>query len=450
MAKAGSIDIFLNANIGGFVKGMKLAARELSSFDRLAIKFAGISGAINTVQQSFNLLSGAIATVSVEIGKLDELADTAQRLSITTDSFQKLRRAVELSGGEIDGFEKSLSTLQRTLGDASLGQGKSALATLDRLELNATALADMNLADAFKLIVERISEIPIATERASLAADLFGKSSANLGGLLKDGSSAFAQAGADIDAFGVKLDDLRSKQLDATQKSIERLSMAWDGLKSEIAITSSGPLEQELVGLTIMTSWMRKMWEQPNTPIMQLFQESMDDMTEVMHPGTKAFKSAVAQYESTGYWPSETRSRYGNVDWSAMERGLNVLDAVNAGKPMMDPLQDDWVDAYSAAASLRQLPSTVNGGAAGLGLNYKDMLGAIKLDSPELGFGATGGAGALEFGSAAAFSAIQQSRREDEALRLQKQQLEEAKKQTKAVEDLLLEGIVLGALELQG
>lgn len=116
----------------------------------------------------------------------------------------------------------------------------------------------------------------------------------------------------------------------------------------------------------------------------------------------------------------------------------------------------EWGQLQDAGLSLGPRSGAANPNLPGFGGNpftaeLRRMIG-IEPFSPSAS-GATGGAGAMEFGSLGAYQAIQASKREDESRRLMRQELEESKKQTKLlerIEDALVAEEVLEPANLQG
>lgn len=415
MATAGTINIFVRAITGQFDKGIKGVHDKLRGMTK---GFADIAGAVNIAQQAFGAASRAISTLTEEIKRLDEIGDAAERLSITADSLVKLGRAVELTGGQVDGFNKTLAILQRNLGDAASGQG-GAQKAIDRLGLSAEKLASMGLSEAFEEIVDRISQLPTPAERASVAADLFGKSAANLSGLLTQGSSAIREATDEVDSFGAKLDEVRMKQIDAAQKSLERLDMAWSGLKANLAIDLAPAAADTADFVSRGLQGMQQMSLQERL-IASLFGPAV-----ILAHGNAIVNSAPK--------------------------------APPPPPPLRVPLPRDTESEFVARFGGERVRRPLGPGGSslpGFGVNpftaeLRRMIG-VDAVSPQ-SMGVAGGAGAFEFGSLGAFQAIQASRREDESRKLMRQEVEESKKTNEKLDQIIEAGILaLETADLQG
>lgn len=412
MATAGSINIFVNANTRNFDKGIEKVHKSLSGLTK---GMADIAASVYLAQQAFGAARGAVDAFVQRIERLDEIADMSERLNISADAIQVFRRAAVIAGGDVESLNKSLAVFQRTLGDAA-GGAKGPSGALDKLNLSAKELVNLKLDEAFKLVIARLEAMPTPTERAAVAADLFGKSSGMLAEFLEHGSSALQQASQDIEMFGAKLDG-NLDSINKAQNAVERLGLAWEGMWDKFTIGTSQ---------RVMSTW-----------------DHLKSQIDTIR-GWFTF--------SGGALPSPFR-------------------AGGSNEPIVPPTPPPPHQRFDAAGELPYMLSQWSGlldsglasggmqGAANPGLNFmgggsiraflQQAIGIDALGAPGLR-GATGGAAALEFGSAGAFSAIQQSKREDEMRKLQKQEVEETKKINTNLEKILDAGSLLFSLDLQG
>lgn len=419
MATAGTISIFVNAITKKFDDGISGVHKKLQGLTK---GFADINGAFQLAESILGKVSTAVGILTDEIERLDAIGDTAERLNIAADSFVKLQRAAQLTGGEIEGVEKSLATLQRTLGDAALG-GSGPAKALGILNLKASELIKLDLGEAFQKIVDRISKLPTPAERASVAADLFGRSAMNLTGLMTQGASAFAEATSEVEKFGARLDETRMKSVDEAQKAIERLQMSWGGLKSEAALTFA-PGTADAADFTAEgLAGIRKMSAQEVIAAMALG----GPLGLLMHGNTKLTDPSGVP---------------------AMP-GFHADAFRNQPHFMAGPNQSSLFDMRMAT---RRQNFNVPGGGPSTSDAWGDVFSVMEFIQRREARSVTarGGVGAAEFGSLAAYQAVQASQRQDEALKLQRQELEEAKKTNKALDRVIENAIVLSELDLQG
>lgn len=164
----------------------------------------GKVGGIIAGALSIGAIGGFLAKVN-EIG--DSLNDLSQRLGASASNLQVLQLAAAQAGGSADAMNTALAKMSDTLGGAISGN-KAAAAAFDKLGLSAQQLANTKTDEAFRQIADRISQIPNAYERASIAQDVFGKGAKDLAGLFNAGGSAIDEVNQKLAAQGALLDDL--------------------------------------------------------------------------------------------------------------------------------------------------------------------------------------------------------------------------------------------------
>lgn len=98
------------------------------------------------------------------------LSDLSAQTGATASGLDRMRRAAEPAGVEINAIATSIGVMS----DKLVSGDKSAVASLDRMKLSADALLESNPDEAFIRILEGLSRIPDPMERAKVAFDLFG------------------------------------------------------------------------------------------------------------------------------------------------------------------------------------------------------------------------------------------------------------------------------------
>lgn len=389
--------------------------------------FADINGAVSLVKDAFAVGAQVVSAFADEINKLDDLVDTANRLDITADALQRFRRAAELTSGSVEGIDKALSIFQRNLGDAGMGASGPNKA-LGILGLDAKSLQDVGLEKAFQTVLLKLEQIPDATKRAAVGADLFGKAAADLTDLMGNSSSAIAQATDDMNKFGVSLNG-RTDDIGKAKDAMDRLGMSWASLKTETALTFAGPGANVASGAALSLSTAR------NTDWLTMLVEG--SLAGVVSPQMAA---GIVQRElGKGFLNTLTPGTSGGSG------PLKVPSLPPQALGQVASLESDMLDAFRMMGTFRAAlgPAAMSGGG------FVDPT-ALLAESSFSARTASGGAGAIDFRSAEAFSALQRSRREDETLRLQKQEVEESKKQTQLMQDAFKNLVKLDVAGLQG
>ena len=443
MPKAGEINIFLNAISSGFSTGLGKAQKELANFTK---GFADINGAIRTVVDGLSMASAVAAYFGDQLQRLDDMADMSQRLNISSLSIQEFQRALQLTGGEVEGLSASLAILQRNIGKAAMGTGKGAAHAIEQLGLDAEKLANIGLDEAFRKIVAEISKLPTPAERAAIASELFGKSASNLTGLLSDQGQAMRKAGQEVRQYGIDV-NAAAKEIDAAVKARERSEMAKSKAESQYAIASAPYLEKFYGGKEFLYAGLAEIE----------FGKMFSDPLAFLESYAFMFRRAEDRYQASRFDPARSvanipppvdNSQFN--DPAFIERWLKEVDRDIYGLPRKQ-LEYDYFNFDQVWASMRPRLGPAGSSAFGrLGLpsQLANMIG-LQAQQPSGMF--SGGAGAMEFGTAAAFSAIQQSQRQDESKRIMRQQLEEAKETNKNLKEIIDTGfLAIEVANLQG
>ncbi len=387
--------------------------------------FADINGAVSLAKDAFAIGAQVVSAFADEINKLDDLVDTAKRLDITADALQRFRRASELTSGSVEGIDKALSIFQRNIGDAGMGASGPNKA-LGILGLDAKSLQDAGLEKAFQMVLLKLEQIPDATKRAAVGADLFGKAAADLTDLMGNSSSAIAQATDDMNKFGVSLNG-RTEDIGKAKDAMDRLGMSWSSLKTETALTFAGPGANVASGAALSLSTAR------NTDWLTMLVEG--SLAGIVSPQMAA--GIVRRELGKGFLNTMTPG--------ASSAALTIPSLPPQALGQVSSLESDMLDVFRMMGTFRAAlgPAAMSGGG------FVDPT-ALLAESSFSARTASGGAGAIDFRSAEAFSALQRSRREDETLRLQKQEVEESKKQTQLMQDAFKNLVKLDVAGLQG
>lgn len=102
----------------------------------------------------------------------DELADTANKLHVTTDALQEYRYAIRMAGGEEKGADEALESFSVTLGKAQQGLQKSQRAFLALGFTKDQIAAFQSSEEALRAVVERVAEIRNNPQRDAIISQL--------------------------------------------------------------------------------------------------------------------------------------------------------------------------------------------------------------------------------------------------------------------------------------
>ena len=229
------ISIVLAAMTGSFETDMGRASKTAQKRMKEIEKTAAQVG--KAVGLAFVAAAGAIAYgVKGAIDRMDEIAKSAQKVGITTESFSKLAYAANLSGVEVGNIESALAKLAKTQDMAAQGS-KEQLEYFRALEIefdNADGTlraTDEVLAD----IADRFEKLPDGSSKTAAAMALLGRSGAQLIPLLNGGSKGLAEMGQELENLGGVVTPEAAKQAEQFNDDLTRLQVAVDGVWQGIA-----------------------------------------------------------------------------------------------------------------------------------------------------------------------------------------------------------------------
>lgn len=256
---AEELNIILTAKDREFAKAMSANSRRIEKFAQKANK--DLSGAGDMFDKVAIAAQGLAAvavfqqlatSVKAAADRMGDLADAADSIGITTDALQELRYAAQMSGVQQDTLQKALVALSKNLGDAA-GGGSAAKDSLNALGLSASQLASVPLPKSLEIIADRIAAVENPMQRATLAADLFGKSGVQMINMLSDGSDGLARMREEAQAMGVVINEDIIRQAQEAGDKLDAMSLVISSNLS-VALINLAPIlistAQAIAGLT--------------------------------------------------------------------------------------------------------------------------------------------------------------------------------------------------------
>lgn len=232
----GTLTLDLIAKTGGFVAGMSKAERESEKWRRKVVsdvkavgKTMGVALAAGTAAAA----AGLALMVNRSREAIDAQAKMAQRLRTSYESLSTLGRAGELAGVSMQQIEVASRTLDVSLGKASLGVGAQADA-LEKLKLNADEVAALPLDQRIQTINAALKENVSETERAAIAADLFGTRSAAAIQMLDP--DTLAESARQMEIFGLALSDVDAAKVEQANDAMSTFGLLADGVGTQLTV----------------------------------------------------------------------------------------------------------------------------------------------------------------------------------------------------------------------
>lgn len=235
-----------------YTAGLKAASANLKSFGAgMATVGAAIAGAGVAITAP---LLGALQHFADVGGALD---DMSQRTGISAAALAELGHAADMSGTNIEGVEKGIIKMQKTLGEAAEGSA-AARDAIHGLGLSMEDLQGMSPDEQFEKLATTIAAIEDPTEKATAAMSVFGKSGTSLIPLFND-----------IERLREEARNLGLAPDDKTVQAAAELGDAFDRVKASVgavvfqigsALASSATKAADLITSVVVSvnGWVRE------------------------------------------------------------------------------------------------------------------------------------------------------------------------------------------------
>lgn len=216
-----------------FAKAMDRNTKRVDRFSRQSNKgLSKTTKSFNALSRAASMLLPAIGAaaltraVSGVISSLDEIGKTADNLGLTTDALQELRTVAESSGMTFDEFTKGFQKFTVNIGEASTGMGE-ALGAFEMLgvELRTVTGELKSNEQVFSDVSDGLANISNESERASIAADLFGQRvGVKMLNLLRNGSDGMDEMREAARKLGIVIDEDLIRKAEAAQTELDLMS----------------------------------------------------------------------------------------------------------------------------------------------------------------------------------------------------------------------------------
>lgn len=236
---AEQLNIILSARDKEFTRAMDRSQRRVERFARQSNK------SLKSTSVNFGMLAAAakrflpalgagliIAQVRQITTEMDEIGKKADQIGITTDALQELRYVAEGAGVSQAKFTSSLERFSKRLGEAELGTG-AAKNALEEMGLEASELTSIPIDDALKVVADGMADITSPTERAALAAALFGREGVAMVNMLRAGSEGLSEMQAAANSAGAVIDE---ELIRSSEEAQTRLDAASRVIRAQLSV----------------------------------------------------------------------------------------------------------------------------------------------------------------------------------------------------------------------
>lgn len=228
----GRLTLDLVAKIGGFTGPLDKASRHAKKTADDMAKYGKAIGAAFAVGATIAATS-LVMVVNRQRDLIDQQAKSAQQLRTTYESLSNLGRAGELAGIGMAQINTASRQLDVNLGKAIQGIAAQADA-FERLGLNAQEVADLPLDQRISKINQALRDNVKDTERAAVAADIFGtRNAAAIQALDPD---TIAEAARQVEIFGLNLSDVDAAKVEMANDAMSTFGLLADGIGKQLTV----------------------------------------------------------------------------------------------------------------------------------------------------------------------------------------------------------------------
>lgn len=167
----------------------------------------------------------------------DEVRKFADQLGLATRFISEMQYAADLSGIATETFKKSIQKFTVGIGEAGkgMGQAKDAFADLG-IEIENTDGSLKTAEDLLPLVADKFAGMTDATQKAEMAAKLFGQKGMEMVQMLNQGSGAINKMREEAKLFGISISEDAADKAAEFNDSLLRLKSSFKGLKDYIGV----------------------------------------------------------------------------------------------------------------------------------------------------------------------------------------------------------------------
>lgn len=239
MATIGNLSVKVSADTDGLATGLKSAESKIGNF---SAKIDGLLGNLKVVGPAAAAAGAALAYGMVKsvADVADALGDLSERTGVAVEDLSRLQYVAQLSGSSAEAMNAAIIRLSQ-----GIANGNPAFEAMGVAVKNADGSL-RSQSDVLKDVADKFATYRDGTAKTALAMQLFGKSGAEMVGVLNQGSAGIKELSDESDRLGNTISTKTAKEAARFNDNLDKMSVAAGG----IARTVSGPLIEALADLT--------------------------------------------------------------------------------------------------------------------------------------------------------------------------------------------------------
>ena len=166
--------------------------------------------------------------------RIDETAKAAKSLGLAYEDLVSIQMlAAESAGMDSATVNRGIGQFARKLAEARVNGGALA-ETMKAIGLDATELAGMDTAEAFRQVSDAISGIPDKAEQIRVTTMLLGEEGAKMVEVFRQGGGAIDAMNKEAERLGTILSDQSVKDVEAMNDAFGRVNMSIEGIWNQM------------------------------------------------------------------------------------------------------------------------------------------------------------------------------------------------------------------------
>jgi len=341
----------------------------VKAHDRASKQFGRLEKRTHRLSRSFGALKLAVAGASVALGYafqrafkgMVETGDQFEKFSratgMSTEMLSGLSHAAKISGASFEAIQRGMKTFSTAAFEASAGV-ESYKRYFDALGISVTDNSGKlkNLDALFLEVADGMAGMTDSTERAALAARLFGRSGLTLMPMLREGSAGIQKLQEEARRLGITWSQEDAVAAAQFQDAMTRLKASIGGLSKSIMI--------QLVPKLIAMADKMKEW-------VIVVRDTFKKIQNAIAIGM-TYVSTVLEWAADN-WPDLLRLALNNIQLALLGLVEDVKHAFTVQIPAyLKWLADNWKDVF------RTIWDFMKTFATNLGKNLKELWKAIK------------------------------------------------------------------------
>jgi len=232
MSDFSDILVRVGADVDPLKKGFNQAGSSVNKFKSEAKAAAAQMAKVGAAAAAAGLAIGA-GLVARSMKAVDAQAKLATQLQTTSTSIANLELAADLSGISMQQLSGAAKAMNVRLAEAAGGTGE-AVSALGKMGVTTKQLEGMTLDKKIAFLNDAIKNNVDVSERAAVAADLYG---ARAGAAIATmDSEVIAKASADIERFGLAISDVDAAKIEAANDAMTLAKKSTTGFAQSIAV----------------------------------------------------------------------------------------------------------------------------------------------------------------------------------------------------------------------